>query len=768
MTHFFILHPGGLGDLVLAAPLLAGLPGRVTIAIREEFGALLPLFPKPPAEWIPLPGNPHTVIGSWPGGAEREAEFARRMGGRPIDVLIDASFRPTWFSPVVQGLAGVPAISVAAAAGRYELPQPERWSLPEDWRVAAVDWLEGQGLTPGEYIVCFPGGAPQALVKRWPAERFVELLRGQERPVLLFGDESEHRLLAELAPMMPGPGAYFAGRPADLALGAALLALGAAYCGNDTGPMHLAQAYRVPGVSFFGGGGEWPHYAPWAPGSIGLVHPLPCFGCRWECCLGRGLCVELLPVAAAAEALREALAAPDSPPAVRAFDTLEPLARQILADAAAVHRATQADRAAGQEVIVGLQRAAEERLTLQVAKHEAAAERGRRLEQWEQRLSALSPPLVRAVQVATGLGAGNIGDELMARAFWKALPGAVTLEVPLFADSAVHRDEYPAQHRYHAVDYSGGEGHIAHWPGLLAGATPVAGDEGLHFPLEFLRTRLRAFTERRIAVDAVGVGVEPLRTAEARALFTEVFGAVRSWTVRSEPSRAALLELGVAAERVRVGADWSWLYSPQLKEEWARRTWREAGVDLERPLVVVNTVNMQWRHATTAVLAEALDRVADRLGAQLAFLANDYRDGDFFDTAAGGDLAACLRHRLVFAPRLYYSADEAIALLSCAAVTVGQRYHFLVQSVLGGTVPVAIARGAKIAELAGDLGLLSAGTVTELDPSHAAAVCVRAYEEREALRGRLAVRRAALRERAANNFSFLRELEPYASVFASR
>jgi hypothetical protein len=83
-------------------------------------------------------------------------------------------------------------------------------------------------------------------------------------------------------------------------------------------------------------------------------------------------------------------------------------------------------------------------------------------------------------------------------------------------------------------------------------------------------------------------------------------------------------------------------------------------------------------------------------------------------------------------------------------------------------VPVAIARGAKIAELAGDLGLLSAGTVTELDPSHAAAVCVRAYEEREALRGRLAVRRAALRERAANNFSFLRELEPYASVFASR
>jgi polysaccharide pyruvyl transferase WcaK-like protein len=217
-----------------------------------------------------------------------------------------------------------------------------------------------------------------------------------------------------------------------------------------------------------------------------------------------------------------------------------------------------------------------------------------------------------------------------------------------------------------------------------------------------------------------------------------------------------------------VGADWAWLYSPRLDEEWARRTWREAGADGERPLVVVNTVNMQWRHATAAALAEALDRVADRLGAQLAFLANDYRDGDFFDTAAGRDLAACLRHRLVFAPRLYYSADEAIALLGCAAVTVGQRYHFLVQSVLGGTVPVAIGRGGKIGELAGELELLMAGTVTELDPEHAAAVCLRAYEEREERRARLAARREMLRERAANNFSFLRELGPYAAAFASR
>ena len=322
MPNFFILHPGGLGDLVLAAPLIAGLPGEVTIAIRAEFGGLMPLLPVPPAQWLPLPGNPHTASAQSPEWAAGSDEFATRVRAAKPDIFIDATFRPTWLSPLAAELAAAPALSAADAAARFPLPEPQPWTLPAELRAAALDWLAGQGLAPGHYIVCVPGGAPQALVKRWPADRFVELLNAQTLPVLLLGDQNEHTFLAELAPKMPGPGAYFAGRPTDLPLAAALLALAAVYCGNDTGPMHLAQAFRTPGISFFGGGGEWPHYAPWAPGSIGLVHTLPCFGCRWDCCLGHGLCVELIPVAAAQEALQAVIAAPKDPPAVRSLATL--------------------------------------------------------------------------------------------------------------------------------------------------------------------------------------------------------------------------------------------------------------------------------------------------------------------------------------------------------------------------------------------------------------------------------------------------------------
>ncbi|MCX6602737.1 MAG: polysaccharide pyruvyl transferase family protein [Acidobacteria bacterium] len=769
MPNFFILHPGGLGDLVLAAPLIAGLPGEVSIAIRAEFGGLMPLLPAPPAQWIPLPANPHTASAQSPEWAAGSDEFAARVRAAKPDFFIDATFRPTWLSPLTEQLAAAPALSAAAAAARFPLPEPQPWTLPAELRAAALDWLAGQGLAPGHYIVCFPGGAPQALGKRWPADRFVELLNAQTLPVLLLGDQNEHTFLAELAPKMPGPGAYFAGRPTDLPLAAALLALAAVYCGNDTGPMHLAQAFRTPGISFFGGGGEWPHYAPWAPGSIGLVHTLPCFGCRWDCCLGHGLCVELIPVAAAQEALQAVIAAPKDPPAVRSLATLNQQSLDILASASSQYREAQADRAARQEVIGTLQRAADERLTLLVSNHEAAAERGRQLDSWERRLTALTPPVLRAVQIGNGLGAGNIGDELMARAFWNALPPAITLEVPLFEESAHHRDSYPPRHRYHPVNYYEGESHIAHWPGLLVGGTPVTELEGIHFPLEFLRTRLRQFHDRGIAVDAVGVGVEPLSSPEARALFQEAFGPIRSWTVRTENARSALLDLGVPDSRVRVGADWAWLHTHhgEDKQEWARQTWTDAGRDPGRPLIVVNTVNMQWRHAITDSLAQTLDTLADRHGAQLAFLANDYRAGDFFDDAAGHDLSARMSHPMLRLPRLYYSAEEAIALLASATITLGQRYHFLVQSVLAGSVPVAIPRGPKMHELALELELLCAGDLTRFDADFAVTVCDQAIAERANRRSKLDAGQQALRQRANNNLSFLRELPPYAHTFAT-
>jgi polysaccharide pyruvyl transferase WcaK-like protein len=354
------------------------------------------------------------------------------------------------------------------------------------------------------------------------------------------------------------------------------------------------------------------------------------------------------------------------------------------------------------------------------------------------------------------LGAGNIGDELMARAFWKALPREVTLEVALFEEAARHREGYPPQHHYHPVDYYAGEGGRYHWPGLLVGTTPVTEGEGRHWPLDFIARRLRVFHQRGLPVDAVGVGVEPLQSEEGRAIFHEAFAPIRSWTVRSEQCRSALLELSVSPDRIRVGADWAWLWEPnEDKREWARETWRMAGVDLERPLLIVNLMNRQWN------LAAALDAIADRTGVQVGFWANDCRSGEFFDESAGDELAARMTQPLLRLPNHYYSADEAIALLGCATIALGARYHFLIQSVLGGSVPIALTRGPKIATLADELETPYAGNAALVE-----AACEETLARHQERREWLGARQAALRERARLNLSFLEEIAPYSGAFA--
>jgi len=219
---------------------------------------------------------------------------------------------------------------------------------------------------------------------------------------------------------------------------------------------------------------------------------------------------------------------------------------------------------------------------------------------------------VRAFQIYTGLGAGNIGDELMARAFWDRLPAEISLDVPLAPESSGQHEPYPPQHRYLTLEDDENSGAIS---GLLVGATPITDSEGLDWPLRFLAPRLLRFHREKRPVDAVGVGVDHLYDAESRGIFQEAFAPIRSWTVRSGHCLHALQELGVPESRIRLGADWAWLYRKRHDlREWAGAVWQHCGVDLKRPLLVANVVNMLWRDRTQArgAIASALKIAAER------------------------------------------------------------------------------------------------------------------------------------------------------------
>ena len=364
----------------------------------------------------------------------------------------------------------------------------------------------------------------------------------------------------------------------------------------------------------------------------------------------------------------------------------------------------------------------------------------------------------RAHQICNGLGAGNIGDELMARAFWDALPAGVRLAVDVFPNHTKQREPYPEVHEYVTLDWSGASSAApAALPGLLVGDTPVTESLGLDWPLRFLAPRLRAFHDAGQPVDALGVGVEPLRTAKSLAIFARDFGSIRSWTVRSADCRAALLDLGVAESRVEVGADWAWLYRPRRDlRAWAAETWTGLGVDPGRPLLVANVVNERWRESEVkAAVAAALEELTRGHGFQVAFFCNEAREGAFYDRAAAEETRALMKTRSVVVPNLYWAPDEALGLLAHATVTLAGRYHFVIESVLAGAPPVAIARSEKVHGLLDELGLEPAGTMEAVDAGRIVERVAAAARDRGEGALPLGAARDRLAARAAQNLRFV-------------
>lgn len=343
----------------------------------------------------------------------------------------------------------------------------------------------------------------------------------------------------------------------------------------------------------------------------------------------------------------------------------------------------------------------------------------------------------------------------MALAFWDSVPADVTLDVEVFPNVDRLREPYPSRFRYLTIDWSGAPLPRPRTPGLLVGDTPVTDVLG-GWPLSFLSPRLQAFHDAGQPVDALGVGVEPLRSAQARGLFAAHYAPIRSWSVRSAACREELLRLGVADRKVRVGADWAWLYRPRRDlREWGASTWRGLGIDPDAPLLVANVVNEIWagRSDLRVAVASALDQLVRREGLQVAFLCHETRDGEFFDRAAAEATRALMARPAPLVPNLYYCPDEVLGLLAHADVTLCGRYHFAVASVLAGCAPALLVRSAKMQGLVDELGVPSCGGLDALAPERISGTVAALLASGNEVRPALRAAQERLAARAAGNIS---------------
>jgi ADP-heptose:LPS heptosyltransferase len=261
-----VIHPGALGDVLLALPALEHL-GRLgagvhrTLAAGARLGGLLAgtggveaaldleglglhqLFLAEPDPGIIRMLADYDLVVSWLGAGD--PTYTGHLGrlGRPVVVArsmpsLAAGRHASWH--LLDTLA-------ALGPGPRALPEVRLAPAPDDRRWARA-WLNAHELGPAEAVVLHPGAGRPAKV--WPG--FPALARrltaAGVRIVAITGPADAGATAREIA-----AGAGVAVAP-DLPLGrlAGLLAEARAFVGNDSGPTHLAAALGCPTLALFG------------------------------------------------------------------------------------------------------------------------------------------------------------------------------------------------------------------------------------------------------------------------------------------------------------------------------------------------------------------------------------------------------------------------------------------------------------------------------------------------------------------------------------
>lgn len=105
-------------------------------------------------------------------------------------------------------------------------------------------------------IAVHPGARWQANLKTWPLERFATLmhilLRDYQATIFLLGSATDRSVWTQIKADLSYPRLIDTMGQLTLAETAALVRRSTLFIGNDSGPLHIATALRIPSVAIFG------------------------------------------------------------------------------------------------------------------------------------------------------------------------------------------------------------------------------------------------------------------------------------------------------------------------------------------------------------------------------------------------------------------------------------------------------------------------------------------------------------------------------------
>lgn len=283
--QILVRAPNWLGDLVMSTAGLRALRqacprAEITLQVRAGLEPLL----------AGSPDVDHCVPLDRTAGRLRElvdgARASRRAGGYDLGLCLPDSFSSALLMRAsgVRGLVGyrrsgrgalldvaVPRTAhrrtgglipreehVAGLLGAIGIPCDDmtaRLATTAAEEHAADAWLERHhARAGGRPLVALAPGAGYGPSKCWPAERFAEVgraLAGDGARIVLLGSSAERDLCARVAGSM-GAGSIDLSGALDLGVLKAILRRAALLVCNDAGARHVAVAFGVPCIVFFG------------------------------------------------------------------------------------------------------------------------------------------------------------------------------------------------------------------------------------------------------------------------------------------------------------------------------------------------------------------------------------------------------------------------------------------------------------------------------------------------------------------------------------
>ncbi len=320
VKRILVRGPNWLGDAVMCEPALRGLRGlfpdaQVTLLVKP---AVADLFVGHPAVTrlltYDIKGRHAGFSGKW-----ALAKQLRRQGF-DLAVLFQNAFEAAFLT----FLARVPRRYGYATDGRSVLlsdpvavpdprlllhqvryywdllkplglsgdpPVPELVVLPEEEQAMVGRCAQG-GVTPTDIVVGINPGSTYGDAKRWLPERFAEVTErlcrtihtspGQQVSVVILGAKGEERLGQEIAARLSSRSLVLSGATTTRELMAAVKRCSLLLT-NDTGPMHIASAFKVPVVAVFGPT-DWRTTSPFGGAHAIVREPVDCAPCLLREC----------------------------------------------------------------------------------------------------------------------------------------------------------------------------------------------------------------------------------------------------------------------------------------------------------------------------------------------------------------------------------------------------------------------------------------------------------------------------------------------------